>query len=108
MLPILFVTYYSIVTFFMHAHTEHGTTFVHSHLFRLINEDDTCHEHSSIKEIYFYQILSDITIQDGAVQSFVLDCYSTPIAFLKQELVTCDLPNILPGDLSLCAPPAEV
>ncbi len=108
MLPVLFVAYYSIVTFFMHTHSEYGATIVHSHPFRQSESNSTLHEHPSKAEALFFYQLSDITIQDGAVKLLVITGYTDPVAVLKEKEVTLDLPVIFPGDLSLRAPPAAV
>ncbi len=98
------MTYYGIVTLFVHVHIEEGTTFIHSHPFAR-SADGTCHHHATLAEIQLFHILSTITAGDGAVHSLQLCLLVTPIRLLAETPVYPDYPVADPGQGLLRAPP---
>lgn len=67
MLPLLFVWYYSSVMLYMHTHVEEGMMISHSHPFK-----DVAHHHQSLSEILFFQNISSVKAEDGAVSPVYL------------------------------------
>ncbi len=65
-LPVLFIIYYSNTVIFMHSHVEDGYVILHAHHF---SEEDggEAHEHTSLKEMFFFHELSTIHIADGVI-----------------------------------------
>lgn len=104
LLPLLFITYYSGVSLFMHVHIEHGTTIVHAHPFKKA-ADGTCHHHSSLAEIQLFHLLSSLHVADGAIHPLRLQFFAAHVADLSESLVLPDYAASVEGRRYLRAPP---
>ena len=104
LLPVLFIAYYSSISFFTHVHIEDGTTIVHAHPFKK-SSDGTCHHHSSLSEIQLVHLLTTVHVEDGAVHPLQLQFYALPVYEIMEYPVYPD--HLVPvlGDLQLRAPP---
>lgn len=103
LLLLLFVGYYGSVSFFMHVHVEHGVTIVHSHP---LQHQGQGHQHDSLAEIQLFHQLSQVQVEEGAMDAVSLSFFALPL------LYTVGLPSEQPmplaparGPLSLRAPP---
>ena len=105
-LPVLFVSYYSVITLFMHAHIENGVTIVHSHPFQR-QSNGTTHHHSC-SEIQLFNALSHINVQDGAVHSLDIRFFAIPLDTITTGPVCSGYTSHLPGGSLLRAPPASI
>lgn len=104
LLPVLFITYYSGISLFMHVHIEEGTTIVHSHPFKR-TADGTCHHHSSLAEIQFFHILSSVDVMDGAIRPLTLHFYAPHVLDLIEAPVLMGQIAPVEGARHLRAPP---
>lgn len=104
LLPVLFIAYYSSISFFMHVHIEHGVTIVHSHPFGKTS-GGVYHHHASLSEIQLFHQLSTISVEDGAVDPLQLHSYTIQITKITETPVYPDYLIPIPGKLSLRAPP---
>ena len=104
-LPLLFITYYSSVSFFTHVHVEQGTTIVHAHPFAA-SDGGAGHQHGSLAEIQLYHVLSTIVAADGAIHPLQLQYEATQVAELSESLVYPTHLQAIVGRLYLRAPPA--
>ena len=103
-LPLLFITYYSCVSFFTHVHIEQGTTIVHAHPFAA-SDGGAGHQHGSLAEIQLYHVLSTIVAADGAIHPLQLQYMATQVAELSESLVYPTHLQAIVGRLYLRAPP---
>ena len=104
-LPLLFIIYYSNVSFFTHVHIEQGATIVHAHPFAASN-GGAGHQHGSLAEIQLYHVLSTIVAADGAIHPLQLQYEATQVAELSESLVYPTHLQAIVGRLYLRAPPA--
>ena len=104
LLPSLFITYYSSVSFFTHVHIEQGTTIVHAHPFDT-SKGGAGHQHGSLAEIQLYHQLSTIVAADGAIYPLQLQYKATLVAELSESLVYPTYLQAIAGQLYLRAPP---
>jgi hypothetical protein len=105
LLPVLFIAYYSSISFFTHVHIEYGTTIVHAHPFDK-SSDGACHHHKSLSEIQLFHLLTTVYVEDGAVHPLLLQFYALPIYEIIESPVCPDFLVPALGHLSLRAPPA--
>lgn len=104
LLPIFFIGYYGIISFFIHIHIEEGTAILHAHPFQQTT-DGTCHEHASLEEIILFHTLTSIHATDGAVHALQI-CLFIPSYFaLTESLRYPDYWVSVSGEISLRAPP---
>lgn len=104
LLPVVFITYYSCVSLFLHVHIEHGTTIVHSHPFGEGNGGAN-HHHASFSEIQLFHLLTTLSVEDGAVHALYLNFYAQQIAEIVEQPVYPDYMLPVKGQLFLRAPP---
>lgn len=104
LLPVVFITYYSCVSLFVHVHIENGTTIVHSHPFGK-KDGGANHHHASLSEIQLFHILATLSVEDGAVHELSLHFSARQIAELMEQPVYPDYMQPGRGPLSLRAPP---
>jgi len=71
-LPILFIGYYSCISFCAHIHIENGVVILHSH-FSPHGKNQIPHQHNSMEEIILFHTLSTLQAVDGAVQAIVIE-----------------------------------
>ena len=103
-LPLLFLTYYSSVSFFTHVHIEQGTTIVHAHPFAA-SDGGAGHQHGSLAEIQLFHLLSPIVAADGAIHPLQLYYEATQVAELSESPVYPTHLQAIVGRLYLRAPP---
>ena len=104
LLPLLFITYYSSVSFFTHVHIEQGTTIVHAHPFAA-SDGGAGHQHGSLAEIQLFHVLSTIVAADGAIHPLQLQYKAIQVAELSESLVYPTHLQAIASRLYLRAPP---
>lgn len=104
LLPVVFITYYSCVSLFIHVHIERGTTIVHSHPFGK-QDGGASHRHASWTEVQLFHVLSTLSVEDGAVHELSLHLCVQQIAEIIGQPVYPDYVQPDKGLLFLRAPP---
>lgn len=104
LLPVLFITYYSSISFYMHVHVEHGVTIVHAHPFKNLPGAQE-HHHNSLAEIQLFHLLTTVHVEAGAVHPLQLQFYALPLYEIMEYPVYPDHLVPILGHLSLRAPP---
>lgn len=84
-LPVLFIGYYSCISFCAHIHIENGVVILHSH-FSPHGKSQTPHQHNSMEEIILFHTLSTLQATDGAVQTVAIErLFSSPFTIITTK-----------------------
>lgn len=88
-LPIVFISYVSCISFFTHTHIINGVTIVHSHPFLKDSQGNPDHTHTSA-EVQLIQILSSYQTGDQIVPIILLSalCCVVAVLFIKNSITT--------------------
>lgn len=103
-LPILFMTYFGIVSFFMHVHIVNGVTIVHSHPFSCDGNVPLDHSHSS-SEVQLFIHLAQFAALDGAVSQLHISAEMLLLRTLETVIPTTSHTTTICAVLSWRAPP---
>ena len=98
-LPAIFMIYYGEIISFTHVHVVNGVTVVHAHPYKSGNASD--YHHHSLSELQLFHQLSVFSLEDGAVQSLIIEPFIPLfLCYIHAELPTkaknADIPHLLP------------
>ncbi len=102
-LPVIFIAYYSSISFYAHIHIENGTAILHSHPFAR-SSDKIPHTHNTFEEIIILHNLSSLQIADDITNRVCLE-YLPDISICIFTSLTPSILTSLEGNLFLRAPP---